>query len=90
MAGSKQDPTGSFVLSDDIGCCGSGKNGILSDDEFGDTVCRPDFQDRLYGFRREVATISSDDKGRALDFDRVKDRLDEVFRIVLVEPLGQG
>lgn len=85
MACGQEDSTCSFVFPDDIGGSWCGKNGVLSDDELAYAVGRADFQNGLNSFWREVSTIAADDKRRILDIDRVKDGLDEVLRIVLVQ-----
>ena len=79
----EKDTTVSRVFSDHIGSSGSGKNPILSNNKFAYAVCRSDFQDDLDSLGREEPAVAPDNDGSILCIDRVKDRLDEIFSIIL-------
>ena len=73
----------SFVFTNDVRCSWGGKDGILSNDEFGNTVGRTDLENGLNSFGREETSITTDDESNTLGLDRIKDRLDEVLGVVL-------
>jgi len=57
----------------------------MADDEFRDTVTSANLEDRLYCFRGEEATVSSNNEGKIFGErrDRGEDGLDKVLRVVL-------
>jgi hypothetical protein len=83
MTGREQDSTRGFIFPDNVGGCRSRQNRVLSNNEFLYAIGGTDFEDGLYGFGREETTITTNDQGRSLDLDGVKDGLDEVFSVVL-------
>ena len=84
VTGRQQNSTSGFILTDHVRRRRGGKNGILSDNELSNAICRANFENRLYGFRRIITTISPNYEGGAFGFDRVEDGLDKVFCIVLI------
>ena len=84
VTGRQQNSTSGLIFTDHVRCSRSGKNGILSDDELFNTICRANFENRLYSFWRIITTISANYEGGAFGCDRVEDGLDEVFYIVLI------
>ena len=79
----EKDTAVSRVFSNHIGSSGSGKNSILSNNKFVYAVCRSDSQDDLDSLGREEPAVAPDNDGSILCIDRVKDRLDEIFSIIL-------
>lgn len=69
VTSSEEDTTVSLILADDVRGRRGGKDGILADDELGDTIGRTDLQDSLHGFGSEEPTITTDDKGSTLGLD---------------------
>lgn len=89
MAGGEEDASVRLVLADHVGCGGSRENGVVSDDELGDTVGRADSENSLHGLWREETTVTADDEGLSLSIDGVENGLDEVLCVVLVRETGQ-
>lgn len=83
VAGGEKDTAIRLVLADDVGSSGSREDGVLADDELGDTVRRADLQDGLDGLRGEEATVSANNDGLSVKVDGIEDSLDEVLGIVL-------
>jgi len=81
---SEYDSTNCFIFTDHVRCGWGGKNGVFSDYELFNAICRADFENGLYGFWGKIAAISSNYKGGAFDFNRIKDGLNKVFCIVLM------
>ena len=69
------------------GCRGGGSGGgedtVLANDELRDAVSRTDLQDGLHSLGAVVTTITTNDKGLALEVNGVKDSLNEVLRVML-------
>jgi hypothetical protein len=84
VTGRQQNCTNGFMFTDHVRCGRSGKNGIFSDYESFNAICRTNFEDCLCGFWGKIAAISANDNGGAFDWDRIKDGLDKVFCIVLM------
>lgn len=51
VRGSEKDATVCLVFTNDVGGSRGRKDGVLADDEFGDTIGRADLQDGLDGLR---------------------------------------
>lgn len=83
VAGGQEDTTVCLVLPDDVGGSGSGQDRVLSDDEPGDTIRRPNLEDDLHGLGGVVTAITTNDESLSFGVDRIEDGLDEVFGVVL-------
>jgi hypothetical protein len=88
VTGRQTNSTCGFIFTDQVRCGRSGKNGIFSDYEFFNAICRANFDDYMCGFKRKKTAISANYNGRAFGWDRIEGRLDEVFCIVLMTKIN--
>ena len=84
VTGRQQNSTSGLIFTDHVRCGRSGKNGILSDYELSNAICRANFENRLYSFWRKITTISTNYEGGAFGCNRVEDGLNKVFCIMLM------
>jgi hypothetical protein len=89
VTGGQTNSTNGFIFTDHVRCGRSGKDGIFSDYEFFNAICRANFENYLCGFKRKIAAISTNYDGAAFGWDRIKDGLDEVFCIVLMTKINR-
>ena len=82
--------TNGFIFANHVRCSRSGKNGVFSDYELVNAICRANFENCLCGFWGKIAAISANHKGGAFDWDRIKDGLDKVFCIVLMTKINHS
>jgi len=83
MTCGQEDSSIGLVLSDHVRCSGSGKDAILSNDQFCDTISSRDFENRLDSGLIVVSTITPDDESLAFGGRRIEDGLYKVLRVML-------
>jgi len=81
----EKDTSVGLVGPDDVGDGRSGEDGIVSDDEFGDSVSSRETDDGLDGLSSEESTVTSDDESLSSGSSRDggEGGLDEVLGVVL-------